>query len=104
MSTINELVQLEEVTLRLMSICSQLAVKHATDNSFISDKFFSICQEEEKTFNNINSILETLTNDKKLFHSLTKDNCKTLNEVKYFQDLYSSIRKNPRQKPKQNVK
>lgn len=60
MSLIEELEQIEEISIRLMGICSQLAINHVDQNRFIAETIYGLARQEQRTIKRISALLTSL--------------------------------------------
>lgn len=88
---INELIQIEEQSIKIMSHCSKLAIKYSKENDFISDSMFNISKSEERFVNKITDFIKTLVGDPEQFNKINEKNNKAFIDSKYLQSIYSSI-------------
>lgn len=60
MNLVEELEQIEEISIRLMGICSQIAINHADQNRFIAESIYGLAKQEQRTIKRISALLTSL--------------------------------------------
>lgn len=104
MTLVNELIEMEAITIKAMNVYSSLAIEYAGKCPEVSDMVHRWCNQEERMVKELHGSIAKLLADDNTLDFLEESNIKALDNALYLKSIYVYMKKRERIESRKNAK